>query len=122
MKLTLIPSDPGVVRIASAEDVTMLDFMDGADPLEALLGQDVYKQIVLLDLAQSNYMDSTGVGWLIQCKSRFERAGGNLVLHSLAPMVVHCLRVLGLQAVLHTAADYNAALVVAGVRPAAVPS
>jgi anti-anti-sigma factor len=92
----------------------MLDFNDGANPLEPHLGAQGYSQIVLLNLAKSNYMDSTGVGWLIQCHARFHRAAGRLVVHSIAPMVQHCFRVLGLQDVLNIAADEKAALALVG--------
>jgi len=119
MKLTVLPPGPGATRVESADDITMLDFVAGAQPLEALLGPDGFGATVLLDLAKSLYIDSSGVGWLIQCHRHFEKAGGKLVLHSIPPMVNHCFRVLRMYDVLHIAPDETAALKLAANQPEA---
>ncbi|HYV35135.1 MAG TPA: STAS domain-containing protein [Gemmataceae bacterium] len=110
MKLRLVASEAGVTRIESADDITVFDFANGATPLEALLGPDCHNTIVLLDLGKSSYIDSSGVGWLMHCHSRFQKAGGRLVVHSIPPMVNHCFRVLGMYDVMQIAADEEAAL------------
>ena len=88
-------------QLESTEDITFLDFEGGANPLDALLGPAGYSGYVLLGLSKSSYIDSTGVGWLIQSSARFEKAGGRLVMHSITPMINHCFRVLGMYDVLH---------------------
>ena len=110
MKLHLLPSPLGLTRLESVDDITMADFQDGRNPLEPLLGPAGYAGTVLLDLARSTYIDSTGVGWLIQCHARFNKAGGKLMLHSIPPMVNHCFRVLGMYDVLRIADDEASAL------------
>jgi anti-anti-sigma factor len=110
MKLTVVSVQPGLVRINSADDITILDFADGAQPLEALLSPEAYQGTVLLNLAESSYIDSSGVGWLVQCHGHFQKAGGRLVLHSISPMVNHCFRVLGMYDLLNIAPDEPAAL------------
>jgi anti-anti-sigma factor len=114
MKLLTVSSEPGLTRLASTGDITLADFQGGANPLEPVLGADGFGGTVLLDLAKSHYIDSTAVGWLIQCHARCQRSGGRLVLHSIAPMVNHCFRVLGMYDVLHIVADEDAALKLAG--------
>jgi anti-anti-sigma factor len=109
MKLTVITSEPAFTRIESAGDITLVDFAGGAQPMQGLLGPEGYRAIVLLDLAKSSYIDSSGIGWLLQCHSRFQKMGGLLVLHSIPPMVNHCFRVLGMYGVLHLAPDEAAA-------------
>src|SRR5262245_36295004 len=116
MKLTAVSREPGLTRLESTEDITLLDFQNGANPLEEALGQDGYASTVLLNLAKSNYIDSTGVGWLIQVHGRFHKAGGRLVLHSIAPMVNHCFRLLGMYDVLTIVANEEAALNLVGAR------
>jgi anti-anti-sigma regulatory factor len=110
MKLTVLPSEPGLTRVESSDDITLLDFEGGARPLEAVLGTESYGGVVLLNLAKSLYVDSSAVGWLIQCHFRFEKAGGMLILHSIPPMVDHCFHVLGMYTMLHIARDEEAAL------------
>jgi anti-anti-sigma factor len=123
MKLHLLPSHLGLTRLESVDDITMGDFQDGRNPLEPLLGPAGYAGTVLLDLARSTYIDSTGVGWLIQCHARFNKAGGKLVLHSIPPMVNHCFRVLGMYDVLRIADDEASALklVEASLPPQSAP-
>jgi anti-anti-sigma factor len=110
MNLTLLSSEPGLLRLQSSDDITLLDFEGGAKPLEALVGTEVFSSVVLLNLAQSLYIDSSAVGWLIQCHFRFQKAGGKLVVHSIPPMVDHCFRVLGMYDVLNIVGDEAAAL------------
>ena len=110
MKLHRLASQAGLTRLESSDDITLLDFQDGTNPLDVVLGPDEFAGTVLLGLAQSSYIDSTGVGWLIQCNARFERAGGRLLLHSISPMINHCFRVLGMYDVLHIADSEATAL------------
>jgi anti-anti-sigma factor len=110
MNLTVVSSEAGLTRLQSAGDITLLDFEGGAQPLLALLGQEGFGGVVLLNLSQSLYIDSSAVGWLIQCHVRFRKAGGKLILHSIAPMVDHCFRVLGMYDLLHIAQNEEAAL------------
>ena len=48
------------------------DFSPGGDPLVDLLGPEVYTRQVLIDLARSPIVDSSGVGWLIGANKRFK--------------------------------------------------
>jgi len=112
MKLSVVASDPGLTRIACADDITVFDFTSG-NPLKTLLEPEAFGGTVLLDLASSAYIDSSGVGWLMQCHSCCQKAGGRLIVHSIAPMVNHCFRVLGMYDVLQIAANEEAALKIA---------
>jgi anti-anti-sigma factor len=110
MKLHLVASQPGLVRLEATDEITLLDFQGPANPLDAYLGPAGYTGTVLLSLAGSYYIDSSGIGWLIQCHAAFQKAGGQLIVHSIAPMVNHCFRVLGIHGLLHVAQDEAAAL------------
>jgi anti-anti-sigma factor len=105
MKLTVVPSDDLVTRVACADDITLYDFRTGVNPLEQALGTDCYKRKVLLSLQKSCYIDSAGVGWLVMSHKRFRDAGGCLVIHSIPPMIGHVFRLLGLCTVLTMADD-----------------
>jgi anti-anti-sigma factor len=116
MKLTVLAAEPGLTRLESAEDITTVDFQSGTNPLDAVLSAEAYAGTALLSLARSSYIDSSGVGWLIQSHARFHKAGGRLVLHSIPPMVNHCFRVLGMYQVLNIADTESSAMKLAGVR------
>ncbi|MCH8804868.1 MAG: STAS domain-containing protein [Planctomycetes bacterium] len=46
-----------------------------------------YKGRLVVDLAGVNYMDSSGVGTMVELKRRVERQGGSVVLARLQPRV-----------------------------------
>ena len=71
-----------------------------------MLGPEVFGRRVLFDLAQTTFMDSSGVAWLLACHRRFDNAGGCIVYHSLQADVQQTLRdLLQLDRVLRIASD-----------------
>ncbi len=60
---------------------------------------DVYGRKALLSLSQVDYLDSSGVSWLLNLHKSFRTAGGCVILHSVDPMVMQVLRVLKLDKV-----------------------
>lgn len=79
------------------------------DPLTAFLGNDVFGRRVLVDLTQSDFLDSSGVGWMLGCNKKFREAGGRLVIHSATPMVMQVFRLMRLTKVLEIVDDAGAA-------------
>ena len=75
------------------------------EPIGELVGANVYSQIVLLNLLQTDYIDSSGVGWLLDCQRLFREAGGRLILHSIPPAVENVFRVLNMNQVFEFAAN-----------------
>jgi anti-anti-sigma factor len=112
MKLTLVADGP-VVRVACEGKLTELLDAAAADPMERLLGADGYCRTVLFDLGRTDYVDSSGVSWLIVTHKRFGGAGGRLVVHSVKGPVAGVFDLLRLSEVLHVAADEGAALALA---------
>ena len=82
-----------------AGHVTQRDINPLEDPLIALLGPGGYSKIVHMDLSEADYLDSSGVGWLLSCHKRMKQAGGRLTLERPHPMVANVLRVLKLERV-----------------------
>lgn len=77
--------------------------------LESLLGDDCYSAQVMLDLNHVDFIDSSGIGWLLGAHRRFRGAGGKLVLHSIPPVVGQTLKVLRMDKVFCLAKDETAA-------------
>ena len=97
MKLKLVEIENGFVRVATEGPLTSADMLMGSDqphPLEALLGQHWTNKKVLLDFDKTTYIDSSAIGWLINCQRKFKDGGGMLVLHSIPPTVMQILNVL----------------------------
>jgi anti-anti-sigma factor len=96
MKLKLVEIENGFVRVATEGPLTSADMSSSQDqhPLEALLGQHWSNKKVLLDFDKTTYIDSSAIGWLINCQRKFKDGGGMLVLHSIPPTVLQILNVL----------------------------
>jgi len=110
MELTILSSDNDVVRMRLSGEVVQATLPGLSERIETLLGSEDYRRRVLLDLAQTPFIDSSGLGWLLALNKRFRESAGMLVLHSVLPMVLDVIRVMRLDRVLHVVEDQQAAL------------
>jgi len=74
-----------------------------SDPLIALLGPQVFTRRVALDLSDSEFISSAGIGWLLHLHKQFERHGGKLTLRPVSREVDQVLRMMRLESVLNLA-------------------
>ena len=101
MELSFTERD-GLTCVAIAGRITFATLEPGQDPLTAQV-PDIYSRRIVFDLAGTEYIDSTGVSWLLTCHKKCRETGGKLVLHSITPLVKQVLGVLRLDRVLHVA-------------------
>lgn len=103
--------DDGVAAIACEGDLDGLAMNNGdtAD-LEEHLGEGWANKRVVLDLSESEYMDSAAVGWLLSLHKAFEKAGGRLVVCGIQPPVKRVLELMRIEQVVPMAEDREAAL------------
>lgn len=97
--------DHVVVNVEAIGKLSRNGLAAGSDPLRDLLGEDVYGESLMLSLEKCEYLDSSGVEWLLQCHSRFEKSGGRMVIHSAKPKVAQLLRIMRMHKVLRLAED-----------------
>jgi anti-anti-sigma factor len=84
------------------------------DHLRELLGEQAYSGRVLVDLSGTDFLDSSGIGWLLDQHRRCKRAGGTLVLHSIPPMVSRVVQLMNLHHAFHIAPDAATAHAIPG--------
>lgn len=102
MRLTLeLPDPSGAVRVRCVGQISQSRFGGATDPLADLLGPDGFKRKVLLDLDRVDYIDSSGIGWLVGSHRRFNEGGGQLVLCNVPPVVDQVLKFCGLENLFH---------------------
>jgi len=103
MKLMLQQIDKsGVIKLSAAGEITVRDFAAGPkNPMETVLGNNWAANNVMLDLEKINYIDSSAIGWLIDCQRKFKERGGKLVIYSPAPRVRDVIDLLKMRQVLH---------------------
>ena len=109
MKLLVKSDDGAVLSLLCEGPITLPQVQQGLKPLEELLGPAGYGRRVLFDLEKTNFIDSSGVSWMLVCHKSFTKAGGRIVFHSAPPLVQQTLALLRMNLVLHLAADEAAA-------------
>jgi anti-sigma B factor antagonist len=106
MRLTLETPDPaGATRVKCHGQISQAHFGGPGDPLAELLGAGAFKNTVRLDLEGVEYVDSSGIGWLVGSHRRFSEAGGQLVLCRVPPVVEQILKFCGLENFFHVDRD-----------------
>jgi anti-anti-sigma factor len=105
MKLTLISRTPGLTQVSCQGQVTQITLQPGEDPLRAVLDHEDCAQSILMDLSQAQFIDSSGVGWMLKCHKHCKQAGGRIIYHSAPPLVRQTLDLLQMGKVLCLAKD-----------------
>ena len=119
MELSVVSLEPGLIRLACSGEITANHLIGNPDPLGKLLGPDVYGQRIMLGLQQARFIDSAGVGWIVNSHRKFVERGGRLVLYSIPPLIEQTLQLLKVGRLVPLAGEEAAArtLVAAGGRP-----
>ncbi|MHC4177472.1 MAG: STAS domain-containing protein [Planctomycetota bacterium] len=111
MNLSTVSDDGHVLRLQAAGPITQDGLSQCAgDELGDLLGAEGYARRAVLGMADVDFIDTSGIGWLLARHKRFREAGGVLVIHSVVPMVLEVLKVLRLHMVFRLAENEPAAL------------
>lgn len=100
MRMRLISTDGRLVRLGLSGRVSQVETPDGTDPIVDLLGEEAYQRPVLLDMADTEMIDSSGIGWLLLCHKRFQDGGGKLVCHSVPPLVGNVFKLMRINQVI----------------------
>ena len=109
MQLNIVSSDGAVSRLQVTGQITQGALASQPEPIGELLGEGAYARRVTLDLSEATFIDSTGLGWLLQCNKHFREAGGMLVIHSVPPVILDVVKVMRLDQVLKIVEDEAAA-------------
>jgi anti-anti-sigma factor len=110
MKFTVSEDLGEVAKVMITGCLTQPDIAPPLDPFRQILGPDAYSRIVLLDMRDSNYLDSMCIGWLLSTHKRFRESSGRLIIHSLQPLAANVISLLHLNGVFSIAPDAEKAL------------
>jgi anti-anti-sigma factor len=105
MQLNFQGQEGNLVRVAGRGTMTLLSPPDQSDAVKQALGPDFAGHCVLFDLAGVDYIDSSGISWLLVLHSRLAENGGRLIVHSAPQRVGATFELLSLATVLHIARD-----------------
>jgi anti-anti-sigma factor len=105
--------EKAVVRVACEGQISHDEFDAAKDPMRQLLGPLIFSRKVLLNLEKTTYINSSGISWLIICHKHFVQAKGQLILHTIPPLIFQVMQMVRLPVVVPVAADEAAALALA---------
>ena len=101
MRLVCVEETEELVQVKTVGQIAPSSADQLRDPFLELFGPQIFHRSVELDLSESDFISSSGIGWLLQANKRFEQHGGKLTLHSIPKAIEQVLRIMRLQSVLH---------------------
>ncbi|MCA9133324.1 MAG: STAS domain-containing protein [Planctomycetales bacterium] len=113
MNLTIDSQTGGLCHLSLAGKISQTAVDHSADELCKVLGEAHYDQQIIVSLRQTDYIDSSGIGWLLATDKKIRAAGGRLILHSLPLDIQHVFGLLKLNTVLKIAKDKQHAIEIA---------
>lgn len=109
MELRVLSDEEDVLHIEVVGRNVQSESPPKLESLVELLGPRRYGRRVLMSLAQTRFIDSAGLSWMVVCHKRFCQGGGKLVLHSITPEIFELLKMMRLDLALYLADDEAAA-------------
>ena len=103
MELSIQGEDGDLIQVALSGRITQDQIAINADPLLDVVGAKAYASKVLLDMRDADFMDSSGLSWLLTSHKHFKDGEGRLILHSVPPVVLNVLKVLRMHMVFEIA-------------------
>jgi anti-anti-sigma factor len=113
LKMTVVSDDGTVVRVQCEGEISQVKFQLNDNPLEALIGPHAYTRRLVLNLERVEFLDSSGISWLVVSHKHCQQQGGVLILHSIPPRIHQVLQFCRMDKLLKLAADEPAALALA---------
>ena len=110
MRLTIASDNGDVLLLEASGSISQNDVSRLDDPMRGLLGELGFGRKVVLDFSGVEFVDSSGIGWLMGSHKRFRQDGGKLVIHSVRPVVTEILKILKFHQVLVITKNERAAL------------
>jgi anti-anti-sigma factor len=92
LNLTVLSDEGDLVHIACSGEISQVRFGGDDNPLAQLLGAGVWARNVLLHLERVEFLDSSGISWLVVSHKHFHQHHGALVLHSIPPRILQVLQ------------------------------
>jgi anti-anti-sigma factor len=105
LHLNVLADDGDSVHVRCAGSISSQHLRADVNPLERLLGPNTFARRVRLDMEYVDFLDSNGIGWLVECHKRFRKDGGALSLCALPPRILQVLQFCSLDRYFHLIRD-----------------
>lgn len=91
LNMTVASDDGELVTVHCEGDINQIYFQIG-NPLEKMLGCLTFARKVILNLEKVNFLDSSGLSWLVACHKCFREQGGRMILCAIPPRILQVLQ------------------------------
>src|SRR5262249_52510034 len=109
LKLTIVSDEGDLLRVQCEGEISQVKFQLNDNPLESLAGPNTYSRKMLLNLDGVEFLDSSGISWLVVSHKNFQQHGGLLMRHSIPPRIFQVLQFTRMDRLLRMADDEAAA-------------
>ncbi len=113
MILTLENQANGNCYVSLAGKISQTAVAGQTLELSQQLGVENLNQKILVSLQHTDYIDSSGIGWLLATDKQIRDSGGQLILYSLPLDIQHVFGLMKLNTVLKIAKDKEHATAIA---------
>lgn len=103
MQLSIQAEEDNLVHVKVTGKITQEHIGVAGDPLLDLLGSGVYDRNVLLNMGEADFVDSSGVSWLLILHKHFKEGAGQMVLYSIPQLIMNVFKVLNMHFVFQIA-------------------
>ena len=103
MQLAIQAEEDDFVHVKITGKITQEHIGVAGDPLLDLLGAGVYDRNVLLNMSDADFVDSSGVSWLLVMHKHFKEGNGKMILHSVPQLIMNVFKVLNMHLVFQIA-------------------
>jgi anti-anti-sigma factor len=117
MQIKVLSNDAELTHVRASGKITPDSFSGGSEPLAKMLGESVYARPLLMSFEGADYINSSGVGWLLICHKRCRESGGKLVLFAIPKMIQNVFNVLKMDRVFCLVESYDDAVAAARQAP-----
>lgn len=117
MQLNVVSDDGDVVVVACEGEISQIRFQAEGNPLGQVIGPARTGRKIILDLDKAEWMDSSGISWLVVTHKNY-----NVALCRLPEQVQGTLRFCKMDRIFRVAADEAGARTLLGATPARPPS
>ncbi len=90
--MTVAAQEGDLVLVQCEGEISQVKFQLNDNPLESLVGPTVYARKLLMNLERVEFLDSSGISWLVVSHKNFQQHGGMLVLFSVPPRIHQVLQ------------------------------
>ena len=117
LRFQVVRESPNLILCRVTGSITRNTLDACGEDTESKISDQLASGDLLLDLSQTQRVDSAGVSWLIRLHRRCEKMGGRLIIHSAGPVIFRTFDLLNMKTIFSIAENETSARELARLAP-----